>query len=55
MGLHSYQLSRNWKPKPKAGARKEIKRWVHKLMRIQAKDVSEDSLHPKREYFNYEH
>ena len=59
MSLFLYQISsyivRKGHPKPKSGTRKFMKRCVNKHIRIQAKDVSEDSLHSKRKYFKFEY
>lgn len=41
--------------KPRAGVHKWMKRQMNKYIRIQAKDVSEDSLEPKKRNAGWEY
>ena len=41
-------------PKRRAGVHKWMKNQMNRYIRKQAKDVSEDSLEPKRRYFGWE-
>lgn len=45
---------RKYFSKPRAGYHKWIKRCMHKYLRKQAKDCSEDSLNPKKRYVGWE-